>query len=212
MPRRGLYQRSKLKQTASALNGSPSWNVTPSLRVKVHVARKSSLVSQLSARPGTTSVVPGSSAVKPSRHLLDDAQRPRRRRPRLRRVRPGRPRYRRPACLRPRLRRRHNSPAPSAPAAIATYRGQQLPSTPHSVSFRHRIAPAVIIPKTAKTRPSPAALPSRSVAAYAAAATICSSRSADSPRQRTARAAARARASAPARCRSPRASTARPRT
>src|ERR671918_492996 len=37
-----LYQRSKLKQTASALNGSPSWNVTSSRSSNVQ-SRPSSL-------------------------------------------------------------------------------------------------------------------------------------------------------------------------
>ena len=46
-----LYQRSKLKQTASALNGSPSWNVTPSWSVNVQV-RPSSLASQLVGEAG----------------------------------------------------------------------------------------------------------------------------------------------------------------
>ena len=53
-----MYQRSKLAQTASALNGVPSWNLTPSRRWNVHV-RPSLLVSHDVARDGTTSEVPG---------------------------------------------------------------------------------------------------------------------------------------------------------
>ncbi len=60
-----MYQRSKLKQTASALNGSPSWNVTPSCRVNVY-AWPLSETSQSVARPGTTSVPPGARVTSPS--------------------------------------------------------------------------------------------------------------------------------------------------
>ena len=52
-----LYQRLKLKQTASALNGVPSWNVTPSRRVKVHSV-PSGLDDHSVARPGASSEVP----------------------------------------------------------------------------------------------------------------------------------------------------------
>ena len=60
-----LYQRSKLKQTASALNGVPSWNVTPWRRLNVQ-DMPSGEASQLSASDGSTSEVPGLSRVNPS--------------------------------------------------------------------------------------------------------------------------------------------------
>ena len=69
-----LYQRSKLKQTASALKSVPSWNLTPWRRWNVH-AVPSSLASQLSARPGATSVVPGFKRDERLEDLLDDPRR-----------------------------------------------------------------------------------------------------------------------------------------
>ena len=53
-----LYQRSKLKHTAAALNGSPSWNVTPVCSSNVQ-ASPSSLADHSRASSGTTSVDPG---------------------------------------------------------------------------------------------------------------------------------------------------------
>ena len=60
-----LYQRSRLKQTASALKSVPSWNLTPSRRVKVWVLPPS-VVSHLVASRGSTSVVPGAAPTRPS--------------------------------------------------------------------------------------------------------------------------------------------------
>jgi hypothetical protein len=61
-----LYQRSKLVQTASASNGSPSWKVTPSRRLNTH-SRPSSLVVHSSASAGTISVPPSSVVTRPSK-------------------------------------------------------------------------------------------------------------------------------------------------
>src|SRR5579864_8710122 len=51
-------QRSQLILTASALNGVPSWNVTPWRSLKVHVS-PSGETDQLVARSGSMSVLPG---------------------------------------------------------------------------------------------------------------------------------------------------------
>ena len=59
------YHRSKLKQTAAAFSGVPSWNFTPRRRKKVQV-RPSLLVFQLVANLGTTFVRPGASSTRPS--------------------------------------------------------------------------------------------------------------------------------------------------
>ena len=60
-----LYQRSKLAQTASALNSVPSWNFTPSCRSKLKVL-PSGEVSQDFASNGASSVVPGLVETRPS--------------------------------------------------------------------------------------------------------------------------------------------------
>src|ERR671916_379057 len=60
-----LYHRSKLAQTASALKSVPSWNLTPSRRVKVWDL-PSSADSHLVASSGSTSVVPGAAPTRPS--------------------------------------------------------------------------------------------------------------------------------------------------
>src|SRR5919204_6124782 len=59
------YHRSKLKQTAAALNGVPSWNFTPRRRRKVHV-RRSLLVFHFVASFGTTLVPPWATPTRPS--------------------------------------------------------------------------------------------------------------------------------------------------
>lgn len=61
-----LYQRSKLAHTASPLNGSPSWKVTPSFSWNVWV-RPSSEDSQDSASSGAGSAVPGFVPTRPSK-------------------------------------------------------------------------------------------------------------------------------------------------
>ena len=53
-----LNQRSKLKQTAAALKSVPSWNFTPWRSLKVQTLPSGSC-SQLSARPPSSSAVPG---------------------------------------------------------------------------------------------------------------------------------------------------------
>ena len=47
-----LYQRSKLVQTAAALNGVPSWNLTPSRSLNVHDLAVVRSAPSSSARPG----------------------------------------------------------------------------------------------------------------------------------------------------------------
>src|SRR5512133_26622 len=64
-----LYQRSKLKQTAAALNGVPSWNLTPRRRKNVQV-RPSLLVVQCVASLGTTCVPPRSTSTRLSKSWL----------------------------------------------------------------------------------------------------------------------------------------------
>jgi hypothetical protein len=61
-----LYQRLKLKQTASALKSVPSLNFTPSRRVKVQV-RPSALGVHSVARDGTMSVPPAFVVTRPSK-------------------------------------------------------------------------------------------------------------------------------------------------
>src|ERR687894_1055546 len=60
-----LNQRSKLAQTASALKSVPSWNLTPSRRVKV-CDFPSGADSHSVASSGSTSVVPGAAPTRPS--------------------------------------------------------------------------------------------------------------------------------------------------
>ncbi len=69
MPGGVLYQRSKLAQTASALKSVPSWNFTPSCRVKV-VLVESSFVVQSVASSGAGSAVPGLVPTSPSNICL----------------------------------------------------------------------------------------------------------------------------------------------
>ena len=59
-----LYQRLKLKQTALALNGVPSWNFTPGRRLNVQL-RPFFEVDQLVASWGTTTVRPGLRLTRP---------------------------------------------------------------------------------------------------------------------------------------------------
>ena len=61
-----LYQRSKLKQTASALKSVPSWNLTPSRSVNVNTVA-SSLTSHSVASEGSSSVVPGLRPIRVSK-------------------------------------------------------------------------------------------------------------------------------------------------
>src|SRR5664280_392885 len=61
-----LYQRSKLKQTAAALNSVPSWNFTFLRRLNVQVM-PSGLGCQVSASAGTTSVPPCFVVTRPSK-------------------------------------------------------------------------------------------------------------------------------------------------
>ena len=57
--------RSKFLQTASALNGSPSWNFTPSRRVKVQLVPDAS-GSHFSASSGSISALPALMPTRPS--------------------------------------------------------------------------------------------------------------------------------------------------
>ena len=60
-----LYQRSKLAQTAAALNAVPSWNLTPVCSSKVQDLASSLEVQDL-ARLGSISVPPALVLTRPS--------------------------------------------------------------------------------------------------------------------------------------------------
>jgi len=60
-----LYQRSKLAQTAAALNAVPSWNFTPCCSSKLQTLASGDTVHDL-ARLGSISVPPGLVLTKPS--------------------------------------------------------------------------------------------------------------------------------------------------
>ena len=59
-----LYQRPKFAQTAAALNGVPSLNVTFGRSLNVH-DRPFFADAQLNASPGAGTVVPGFNATSP---------------------------------------------------------------------------------------------------------------------------------------------------